>query len=105
MKKVTVGKKKEEALPLEERPDQEIIFRHNLVRGAIKLLKTDPRVKDQPWTAGSILHYKEQLKTLGDELIRRGLLQPVTVELDSLEIQTRPLMPGKKEQNNGSDRI
>lgn len=89
-KNIIVGSKN--PLPLEERPDEEIIFRYNLLRGVLKMLKTDPAVKDKAWVGSSIIHYRGQLKVLTDELKRRAILKPVTVDLKPVEIKTK--IPG-----------
>lgn len=75
---------------LANQTDGEIRFRLNLVKMAIKMLKTDPTMKDDPRQPSALKEYKRQRDELQGELKKRGLLpENVGIQLKTAKLSAK----------------
>jgi hypothetical protein len=67
---------------------EELWFRLNLVKSALKLLRNDPDMKDDPRQPKALEIYQGQAKTLRDEIKRRDNSQS-TINLKTAKLSAR----------------
>ena len=69
---------KKPGLALSEQTDGELQFRLNLVRAALKLLRTDEDMRSDPRQPSAIEKYKGQRDRIQAEMRKRGLIEKQT---------------------------
>lgn len=75
---------------LAHQTDDEIRFRLNLVKSVIKMLKTDPDMKNDPRQPSAVKEYKRQRDELQAELRKRGILpESVGVQLKTAKLSAK----------------
>ena len=82
-KRVTIGK---EGVPLEDRPTAELRFRLGMLRGVVKLLNTDPEMKNDPRQPNALKKYRRDIGILRRELERRGQLPRTKIGLKTAHL-------------------
>lgn len=82
------GKNEKKQTPVKEQTIEELWFRLNLVKSALRLLRHDPDMKDDPRQPSAIKVYQGQAKELRDEIQYRKK-EPVKIKLKTAKLTKR----------------
>lgn len=92
MKTIQIGNDSGEN-PIAEQHTKELLFRLKIIRLALKTLRTDPEIKDDPRQPKAIKEYTAQLMQVRAELKRRNALPRTQIELKTAVVHPKGERP------------